>query len=160
MITGPHFQNAYIVDDIDNAIADFHTRAEFGEVKPFAVEQQLWTPQGMKRVSTKLAFIWIGALQYELIEVIDDQTGLYANWQGASEPGGGQLHFHHVCMRVPEWEPFRAAVAAQDLPVVLERANEGDLLKFLYLDGREFCGHYLEYTWMTDARWAQLGGPI
>ena len=34
----------------------------------------------------------------------------------------------------------------------------GDELKFLYLDARETLGHYLEYTWMTPARWAQLGG--
>ena len=83
---------------------------------------------------------------------MNDESGIYANCQN----NGGLLHFHHICMRVPEWEPFRAAVAAQDLPVVLERAGEGDLLKFLYLDGREFCGHYLEYVWMSDERWAQL----
>ncbi len=50
------------------------------------------------------------------------------------------------------------SVDAQDLPVVLERAIEGDLLKFLYLDGRDFCGHYLEYVWATDERWVQMGG--
>ena len=154
MISGHHYQNAYIVEDIDAAIASFRTRAEFGEVRPFAIAQPLWTPTGMKQVSTKLAFIWIGDLQYELIEVVEDESGIYSNFKD----NGGLLHFHHVCMRVPEWEPFRAAVAAQDLPVVLERANEGDLLKFLYLDGREFCGHYLEYAWMTDQRWVQLGG--
>ncbi len=154
MLTGHHYQNAYIVDDIEAAIAEFHTRAEFGEVRPFAIEQELWTPASMKKVATKLAFIWIGDLQYELIEVLGDETGIYSNYKD----NGGLLHFHHVCMRVPEWEPFRAAVAAQDLPVVLERANAGDLLKFLYLDGRSFCGHYLEYVWMTDERWVQLGG--
>ena len=152
MISGHHYQNAYIVEDIDAAIASFRGRAEFGDVRPFVIEQQLWTPEGMKLVSTKLAFIWIGELQYELIEVLHDESGIYANWQD----NGGLLHFHHVCMRVPEWEPFRAAVAEQDLSVVLERANEGDQLKFLYLDGREFCGHYLEYVWMSDERWAQL----
>lgn len=152
MLTGHHYQNAYIVADIDAAIAEFRTHADIGEVRPFAIAQPLWTPAGMKTVSTKLAFIWIGDLQYELIEVVEDESGIYSNYAD----NGGLLNFHHVCMRVPEWEPFRAAVAAQDLPVVLERANEGDLLKFLYLDGRAFCGHYLEYVWMTDERWAQL----
>jgi hypothetical protein len=152
MLTGHHYQNAYIVADIDAAIAEFRTRADIGEVRPFAIAQPLWTPAGMKSVSTKLAFIWIDDLQYELIEVVEDESGIYANYID----NGGLLHFHHVCMRVPEWEPFRAAVAEQDLPVVLERAGEGDLLKFLYLDGRAFCGHYLEYVWMTDERWAQL----
>ena len=155
MITGHHFQNAYICPDIDAAVAAFAGRADIGNVQPFAVEQQLWTPDGMKRVATKLAFIWIGDLQYELIQVVEDETGLYANYQDT----GGIMHFHHICMRVPDWEPFRDTVAAQNLPVVLERANEGDALKFLYLDGREFCGHYLEYTWMTDAMSRRLGAP-
>ncbi len=155
MITGHHYQNAYICDDINAAIEAFAAHANIDNVAPFEVEQQLWTPRGMKRVATKLAFIWIGDLQYELIQVIDDETGIYANYQD----NGGQMHFHHVCMRIPEWQPFRAAVAQQDLPVVLERANEGDALKFLYLDGRAFCGHYLEYTWMTDEMSRRLGAP-
>lgn len=154
MITGHHYQNAYICDDIQAAIADFRTHAEFGDVRPFDIEQELRTPDGMKRIASRLAFIWIGDLQYELIQIIADETGIYSNFKD----NGGDLHFHHVCMRVPAWEPFRESVRKQDLPVVLERANEGDLLKFLYLDGRAFCGHYLEYVWMTDERWAQLGG--
>jgi Glyoxalase/Bleomycin resistance protein/Dioxygenase superfamily len=156
MITGHHFQNAYICDDIDAAIAAFGTRADIGNAAPFDVEQHLWTPVGMKRVATRLAFIWIGDLQYELIQVVADETGLYGNYKD----NGGLLHFHHSCVRVSDWAEFRASVAVQDLSVVLERANEGDDLKFLYLDGREFCGHYLEYTWMTDAMWTRLGGPV
>jgi hypothetical protein len=155
MITGHHYQNAYICDDIDAAIGEFARQADIGNVRPFDVEQTLWTPEGTKRVVSKLAFIWIGDLQYELIEVVADDSGIYSNFTS----NGGLLHFHHVCMRVPEWEPFRAAVAEQKLPVVLERANADDPLKFLYVDGRSFCGHYLEYCWMTDVRWVQLGGP-
>jgi hypothetical protein len=156
MITGHHFQNAYICDDIEAAITAFAMRTDIGDVRPFDVEQQLWTPNGMKRVATRLAFIWIGDLQYELIQVVADETGIYSNYKD----NGGSMHFHHICMRVPEWEPFREAVAKKNLPVVLERANDGDQLKFLYLDGRDFCGHYLEYTWMTDEMWPRLGGPV
>ncbi len=155
MINGHHFQNAYICHDITVAIAHFAANADIGDVSPFDVEQRLWTPQGIKRVATRLAFIWIGDLQYELIQVVADETGLYSNYRD----NGGVMHFHHICMRVPEWETFREAAAKQELPVVLERANEGDQLKFLYLDGRDFCGHYLEFTWMTDEMWQRLGGP-
>jgi hypothetical protein len=156
MFTGHHFQNAYIVDDVEAAITVFAGRADIGPVVPFDVEQQLWTPDGVKRVATRLAFLWIGDLQYELIQVVTDETGIYANYKD----NGGIMHFHHSCTRVPDWEVFREAIATQDLPVVLERANEGDQLKFLYLDGREICGHYLEYTWMTDDMWPRLGGPV
>lgn len=156
MLTGHHFQNAYIVDDIEAAIAACAARSEIGEVRPFETEQALWTPAGIKRVVNKLAFVWIGDLQYELIEVVEDQTGIYGNYLN----NGGVMHFHHSCARVADWNLFRAAVEQQDLSVVLERANDGDALKFLYLDGRAFCGHYLEYTWMTDEMWPRLGGPV
>jgi hypothetical protein len=158
MLTGHHYQNAYICDDIDAAIALCRARAgsdtDIGDVPVIDVEQSLWTPAGMKRVASRLAFIWIGDMQIELIQTIADETGIYANYKD----NGGPLHFHHVCSRVADWDAFRAAVAAQNLPVVLERANEGDLLKFLYLDGRAFSGHYYEYVWATDERWAQMGG--
>jgi Glyoxalase/Bleomycin resistance protein/Dioxygenase superfamily len=155
MLTGHHFQNAYICPNIDLALDACAARSEIGRVQPFEADQTLWTPAGMKRVVNKLAFVWIGDIQYELIQVIEDETGLYSNYQN----NGGVMHFHHSCARVADWDAFRAAVDQQDLPVVLERANEGDSLKFLYLDGREFCGHYLEYTWMTDEMWPRLGGP-
>jgi hypothetical protein len=67
------------------------------------------------------------------------------------------LRFHHICMRVPDWEPLRAQVNQQPYPVVLEGGSE--LLRFLYLDARAFLGHYIEYTWMTDESWTQMGGP-
>jgi Glyoxalase/Bleomycin resistance protein/Dioxygenase superfamily len=154
VITGRHYQNAYVCDDIEAAIAQFQARAGVGEVMIHDIDQILSTPDGPKRVATRLAFIWIGSLQYELIQVIADETGLYANCKS----NGGPLRFHHVCMRVDDWDTFRSQVDAQDLPVVMERANAGDLLKFLYLDAREFCGHYLEYVWTTPERWAQMGG--
>ena len=51
---------------------------------------------------------------------------------------------------------LRLVADEQDLPVVMERDMGGDNLKFLYLDGRAKFGHYLEYTWMTDAQWDQI----
>jgi len=154
MITGTHYQNAYVCADIDAAIAAFAQRADITVIGPFTMDQSIRTPWGMKRVASRLAFIWIGDMQYELIEVIDDETGIYRNYKD----NGGILHFHHVCMRVADWDSFRAEVDRQDLPVVLERSGESDALKFLYLDARRFCGHYLEYVWMTEERWVQLGG--
>jgi len=64
--------------------------------------------------------------------------------------------FHHSCARVPDWDDFRRRVDEQPYPVVIEGA--GSDLKFLFLDTRDLLGHYLEYTWMTDASWQRLGG--
>ncbi len=152
MLEGWHYQNAYVCDDIDAAILKFQAHAGVGEVAIHDIEQTIATPEGPKRVATRLAFIWIGDLQYELIQVVADETGIYANCQS----NGSQMRFHHICMKVEDWDAFRARVSAQDLPVVMERAIEGDQLKFLYLDARSFCGHYLEYVWTTDERWAVM----
>jgi Glyoxalase/Bleomycin resistance protein/Dioxygenase superfamily len=153
MLEGWHYQNAYVCDDIEAAIASFRGRTDIGDIPIIDIDQTISTPDGPKRVASRLAFIWIGDLQYELIQIIDDQTGIYANCQS----NGGPLRFHHICMKVDEWDGFRARIAAQDLPVVMERDND-EQLKFLYLDARPFCGHYLEYVWTTPERWIQMGG--
>lgn len=155
MFQGKVFQNGYICADIDAALAQFSARSDARIIGPFEAEQVLSTPEGPARQVTRLAFVWVGAFQFELIQPLIDESGIYANFAD----NGGVMHFHHVAMRVADWDAFRAAVDAQDLPVVLERAIEGDALKFLYLDARAVCGHYLEYVWMNDTRWAQLGGP-
>ena len=101
---------------------------------------------------SKLAFIWIDGLQYELIQPVSGLVDIYSD----ALPDDDGLKFHHICTRVDDWADFRARVDQQDLPVVLE--GGGDLLKFLYLDARKLVGHYLEYVWMTPERWASMGG--
>jgi len=153
ILEGWHYQNAYICDDIEAAIKQFQARADVGQVAIHDIDQTISTPAGPKRVSSRLAFIWLGGLQYELIQIIADETGVYANCQS----NGGPLRFHHICMRVDDWDSFRAKVDKQDFPLVMERAND-DQLKFLYLDARSVLGHYLEYVWTTDERWAVMRG--
>jgi Glyoxalase/Bleomycin resistance protein/Dioxygenase superfamily len=155
MFTGHHYQNAYICPDIHAAIAALQSRmatADRRDVRVYDIPQMLDTPDGPKRVETKLAFVWVGDMHYELIEVVVDETGVY----GQYVKGDGIMHFHHVCTRIDDWDSFRAAVDKQDLPIMFERNIEGDPLKFLYLDARSVCGHYLEFCWMTDERWSQM----
>ncbi len=149
IIEGWHYQNAYVCDDIEAAITQFRGHTGIGEVAVHDIDQTISTPSGPKRVASRLAFIWIGDLQYELIQVITDETGIYGNCQA----NGGPLRFHHICMKVDDWDSFRANVDAQNLPVVMERSDDAQL-KYLYLDARATFGHYLEYLWTTDERWA------
>lgn len=152
MLLGHHYQNAYVCDDIEAGIGQFRGRGLLKEPQIIEVDQPVDTPNGEVINSIKLCFIWIGDVQYELIQPISDPLGVYDNCLS----NGGPLRFHHICMRVPDWSEFRAAVDKQDLPLVFERNMGEDSLKFLYLDGRKVFGHYLEYTWMTDAAWDQI----
>jgi len=70
-------------------------------------------------------------------------------------PPDESLMFHHVCMRVDDWSGSVPAWPSA-LSVAIEGGSEA--LRFLYLDAREFLGHYLEYVWMTPERWNQVGG--
>ena len=154
MLEGHLYQLGYVCDDLDEGIAQFRGRGMTHEPHIMEVEQPISSPQGDAVNRMKLCFIWIGDMQYELIQPLSDPLGIYAN----APSNGGPLRFHQTCMRVTDWADFRARVDQQDLPVAMEHAPEGDRLKFVYLDGRERFGHYLEYTWMTDAQWDQIRG--
>ena len=152
MIQGKHFQNAYVTRNVDKWVEEFRVRAGVTDPIVFEAPVELTTPAGTGMAVSRLAFIWVDNLQYELIQPISGLVDIYAD----ALPEDDSLKFHHICMRVPEWEPFRAEVDRQPYPVVLE--GGGELLRFLYLDARPFLGHYLEYVWMTPERWTQVGG--
>jgi hypothetical protein len=152
MLTGYHFQNAYLTRDIDKAIAGFRARGDVDECKPFRAEVEVETPWGRRTLVNLLAFIWIDNLQYELIQPISGVPEVYDH--ALADHDG--LAFHHVCMRVNDWSALKSSVVRQGLPIVMEGGNEN--LNFLYVDARDSLGHYLEYGWMTPKVWVSLGG--
>jgi hypothetical protein len=152
MLEGTFYQNGYVCDDIDAAIAEFRKRGLAKDPYIIDVDQTVETPDGPKRQQSRISMFWLNGVQYELIQSIVDETGVYANAQN----NGGPMRFHHICLRVDNWADFRARVDQQDLPVVFERDLGPDKLNFLYLDGRKAFGHYLEYTCMPDAMWEQI----
>ena len=155
MLEGMHYQNAYICDDLEAGISLFRGLGMTKEPIIIPVDQTVQTPEGPKRQKGRICFIWIGDLQYELIENEIDEVGIYANCLS----NGGPLRFHHICFRIDDWEDFRARVNEQEFPVAMERDLTGEDpngLKFLYLDARKVFGHYIEYTWMPEAMWQQI----
>lgn len=154
MIQGKHYQNAYVTRDMEQSLAFFRDQCGAENASSFEVEVDVWTPSGSGKVRNRLAFIWIDNLQYELIQPVSGLVDIYTN----AIPNDEHMQFHHICMRVPAWRPFRDRVDDQGYKVVLEGGDEN--LRYLYLDARDTVGHYLEYTCMTDERWLQLGGKL
>jgi Glyoxalase/Bleomycin resistance protein/Dioxygenase superfamily len=153
MIEGKHYQNAYVTRNIGKAVERFTARAGVRNVVPFEATTEVLTDVGRRPHHIKLAFVWIGDLQYEFIEPVAEAAPMFVTML----PDDDSLRFHHSCARVPDWAEFRRRVDEQPYPVVMEGAS-GDQLKFLFLDTRDLLGHYLEYTWMTDASWERVGG--
>lgn len=152
MLLTNHYQNAYVTRDLDRALALLRARHGVDGFTRYAVDMEVNTPGGRGRVVMKLALGWVGALQYELIEPVSGLVDIYRD--ALSEY---PLQFHHVCMRVHDWDTFRADLDRQQRPVVIEGGTPGHL-QFVYVDARDSLGHYLEYCWMTPERWAAAGG--
>ena len=68
MITGRHYQNAYVTRNVDKAVADFKRHADIRLLMETEVQVKAWTPKGEGVGVQKLAFVWVGDQQYELIE--------------------------------------------------------------------------------------------
>lgn len=152
MLEGRHYQNAYVTRDVAKGIEAFNARADVRKVMTYEGSTNIRTPAGEGVQTNKLAFIWVEDLQYELIQPVSGMVDIYRD----ALPADDSLRFHHICMRVDEWDDFRSRVDQQPYPVVLEGGN--DMLRFLYLDTRPMLGHYVEYTWMAPERWSQMGG--
>jgi hypothetical protein len=153
MLEGHHYQNAYVTRNIAKAAAAVTPPGATGTVAPFEASVEVLTARGRRPHVVKLAFFWVGGLQYELIEPVAEGAPMFSPWL----PEGDELRFHHSCARVSDWDDFRRRVDQQPCPVVLEGEGSGGL-KFLFLDARDLLGHYLEYTWMPDQMWARFSG--
>lgn len=154
MLTGRHYQNAYVTRNVDKAVADFKAHADIRKLIEIEVPVQLWTPQGEGEGVQKLAFVWVGDLQFELIQPGEDEVlSLYRD----ALPADDRVAFHHICQLVDDWDAFMAKVAEHPFPVVLKGGTPG-MLEFVYLDARDWLGHYIEYCWMVPDRWAAMGG--
>ena len=154
MLVGKHYQNAYVTRDIAAATERFRREADVRTVLETEVTVELWTPEGSGRGTQKLAFVWIEDLQVELIQPgPGDVLSLYRD----ALPPDASIRFHHVCHRVDDWASLLREVDRGPYPVVLKGGTPG-FLEFLYLDTRDWLGHYLEYVWMVPERWAAMGG--
>ena len=149
MFQGRHFQNAYITRDFEKGLATFKAHG----LEPHMTHDadiEVQTRQGPQRMVNRIAFIWQGDLQYELIQPVSGLGGFYTDVL----PADDSLRFHHVCSRVDDWDKFRSSIDESRL--VLEGGH--DALRFCYLDARDIVGHYLEFNWMVPQMWTAIGG--
>lgn len=153
MLLQGHYQNAYVTRDLDASIATMRNLFGIKDWLTYTAEMEVLTPAGRGPSANKLAFGWVGALQYELIQPLSGQVEFYT--EALRDDGG--LRFHHVCMRAAELDTARREIERQGLPIVYE--GETGVTRFFYADARATLGHYLEYVQMSDETWSRMGGP-
>lgn len=152
MILDNIFQLAYITRNIDKAMATFRGQADLRTEYYTEARTQVRRPSGTEEMHVKLAFMWVGDFQYELIQPISGLDDIY----GACVPNDDSLAFHHTCVRVDDWDKFRRDVENQPYPIAFEGGNGPNY--FLYLDARKTLGHFLEYAYLPEEIWKLTGG--
>jgi hypothetical protein len=148
-----HFQNGYVTADLDRAVEQLRTQWGIDDVTRFEVAVDVRTVRGFGPGVCKVAFKWLGNLQFEVLQPVSGLDGIYDD----ALRSGQSIVFHHICMRVFDWDRLHAELDRQKLPIVLEGAR-GDGLRVLYADARDRLGHYLEYVWMSPEVWTASGG--
>jgi Glyoxalase/Bleomycin resistance protein/Dioxygenase superfamily len=142
-----HYQIAYVTTDIDRAVEVF--RDKYG-IPSFLVWKdvtiEVKTPRGSGPFTIHVAFVWVGTVQYEIIQPVAGPVGLY--WDVLPKEGFG-LVFHHLAYQFigerEEWLRFRASLGEQRVFAIEGPADYQ--VQFVYTDDREWLGHYSEYTW-------------
>jgi len=136
LMMGDQFQSAYVTNDLDRACAVLGDRYGIGRFSFIDGEM----PSGGR---IRVAFAWVGATMYEIIDAREPERGFYTARLPESEFA---LRFHHLGFLVHSregWDALHAEIAADGRPIVFT-ANTPGFLDAIYVEAPEF-GHYLEY---------------
>ncbi|MEZ5743077.1 MAG: VOC family protein [Sphingomonadaceae bacterium] len=160
-LTG-HMQNAYVTHDLDKAmeiVADRFGVEEFQRVDP---DMTVNTVHGEKPLSCRVAAFWGGGLNVEIIEPVSGFVDHYVSMLPADK-SDAVPRFHHISLRRDDEAAMREEIARLGLPLAFEGpvSIKDDIpsLVFVYLDGRQSLGHYVEFTWKSPEGWAFVGWP-
>ena len=132
-------QNAYVVNDMDEAIDRF-TQLGYG---PWLVNRNIQLPQVLYRgeeaeLDITVGFTQGGDVQIELIQQNNDGPSCYRDVYAPGEQG-----FHHTAMFVPDYEGAIKAYEDAGYPCAeyFVLADDGSAA---YMDTRKIFGHMVE----------------
>lgn len=128
---GPIYQMAFIVDDLDAAIADWvglRAAGPFYRFDNFAFESP-WCAVGHAPPDVSIALGHSGALNVELIAVHGDARTVFSGPRG----------LHHVARRATDVDAALAALAAAGAPTLLRASFTGGVAVG-FADTRDMLG--------------------
>jgi len=152
MIEGQFYQVGYVTRNVEAAAERFRKVADIRREATSQTSMMVNSPDGPFLMEHKLALFWVGAVQYELIEPIGHSPLYSASLPDAED----DIRMHHIAMRVPDWDDFRARLAR--LPYRIAMEGEHGSLRFMYVDARPVIGHHIEYLCCPDSDWSRMGG--
>jgi hypothetical protein len=139
-------QNAYVVDDLDAAIARWHAVCGIG---PFFVRRHLQLAEvryrgRAARLDFSAAYVQAGPVMVELVQQHDAEPSAFRDMFAP-----GQQGFHHVAVVPTDYQALLAHYEAQGCAVAMElRTSSGR--GAAYVDTRNLVGHMTEVYLPTE----------
>jgi hypothetical protein len=141
LLLANHFQVAYVVRDMDKAIA------AMGDKFGLARWQVLAMPQGAP--AFRLGFARAQHLLVELVEADPEQKSIFRRWLPDT---GSAARFHHLGYLVESEAEFEVAMGQFATSGVRTfRGSSADLYDFAYADTVAELGHYCELVHLRPA---------
>lgn len=134
------FQTAYVVRDLDAAIATFANSYGVRNFTPLPVP-----PMGGE-TSMRIALAWSAGHQIELIEARGPGLELYTDWMVEGRDIR-QHHFGYFIHDDAEWTALEAKLKAEGKDYAF--AGDGGICQFIYVEAPEL-GHYLEFVYPNE----------
>jgi len=157
-----HMQNAYVTHNLEHAMEIVAQRFGIEKFDRFNPEMTVHTNQGLQPLATKVASFWAGGLNIEIIEPVAGYVEHYVNMLPADK-NDAIPRFHHISLRRDDETAMRAEIERLGLPLAFEGPKSIKepipSLVFIYLDGRQTLGHYVEFTWKSPEAWEYVGWP-
>lgn len=157
-----HMQNAYVTHDLDRAMELVGNRFGVEKFDRFDPEMVVKTTSGEQPLVTRVASFWAGGLNVEMIEPVSGYVDHYVTML-PDDRRDATPRFHHISLRRDDEAAMREEIARLGLPLAFEgpMAIKTPIpsLVFIYLDGRETLGHYVEFTWKSAEGWKFVGWP-
>jgi hypothetical protein len=145
------FQFGYVTTDVGQAEANL--KKNFG-VKNFlnigVMKSDVFLADG-RAVTNELilSFANVGDQQVELIQPVNDPSGLYSG--ALPQRDGFAMVLHHLGHRffdIAQWNQFRSQLDLNSHKLAFE--NNGGAAHYVYTDERDSLGHFLEYMWLDE----------
>jgi hypothetical protein len=147
-------QLAYVVEDIEASILDYHKRMNVGPWQlrgPFTTTSARYRGQPVG-LSLSIAHAFAGHTMIELIQQHDDQPSVYTDT--IKQRGYG---FHHWGVSCRDYDTTLGRMEAEGIKVDFEDMTAIGT-RVAYIDFRKEMGGFIEYIEMTPAAEARYTG--